>query len=103
MARVAPLPGLFCAVLGMIDAFRAMQAAGQDADPSVLAGGIWVALTTTAAGCALAMPVTLVLSWLKGRVAAERRLPQALIEGALAPGMTEAGAIDPLPGQVAHA
>ena len=92
VAQTAPLLGLFGTVLGMIDAFRAMQAAGQDVDPSVLAGGIWVALMTTAAGLAVAMPVAALLSWLEARVAGERRLAEALIEGALAPGLTEAAA-----------
>jgi len=103
VAQTAPLLGLFGTVLGMIDAFRAMQVAGQDVDPSVLAGGIWVALMTTAAGLAVAMPVTAVLSWLDGRVAVERRLAETLIEGALAPGMTEDALAGPVPGRVAHA
>jgi biopolymer transport protein ExbB len=103
VAQTAPLLGLFGTVLGMIDAFRAMQAAGQDVDPSVLAGGIWVALMTTAAGLAVAMPLTAVLSWLEGRVAAERRLAEALIEGALAPGLTEETLAGPVPRRAAHA
>lgn len=86
VAQTAPLLGLFGTVLGMIDAFRAMQAAGQEVDPSVLAGGIWVALMTTAAGLAVAMPVSVILSWFEARVAAERRMAEVLIEGALAPG-----------------
>lgn len=88
VAQVAPLLGLFGTVLGMIDAFQAMQGAGQNVDPSILAGGIWVALMTTAAGLAVAMPVSAVLSWLEAQVMAERRLAEALIEGALAPGVT---------------
>lgn len=88
VAQVAPLLGLFGTVLGMIAAFQAMQSAGATVDPSVLAGGIWVALMTTAAGLAVAMPVSAILSWLEARVTAERRLAEALIEGALAPGVT---------------
>lgn len=72
MAQVAPLLGLFGTVLGMIEAFRALQAAGAQVDPSLLAGGIWVALLTTAAGLAVAMPAALALSWLDGRIEAER-------------------------------
>jgi biopolymer transport protein ExbB len=104
VAQTAPLLGLFGTVLGMIDAFRAMQAAGQDVDPSVLAGGIWVALMTTAAGLAVAMPVTAILSWFEARMAAERRMAEALIEGALSPGL--AGAAPPRAardGRPAHA
>lgn len=72
IAQVSPLLGLFGTVLGMIEAFRALQEAGSTVDPAALAGGIWVALTTTAAGLAVAMPVTILLSWLEGRVEAER-------------------------------
>ncbi|MFD1910804.1 MotA/TolQ/ExbB proton channel family protein [Halodurantibacterium flavum] len=85
VAQIAPLLGLFGTVLGMIDAFRAMQEAGQDVDPSVLAGGIWVALMTTAAGLAVAMPVTAILAWFEGRMTGERRMAEMVIEGALSP------------------
>ncbi|MCC2096890.1 MAG: MotA/TolQ/ExbB proton channel family protein, partial [Hyphomicrobiales bacterium] len=44
VAQTAPLLGLFGTVLGMIEAFRELQSAGSAVDPSVLAGGIWVAL-----------------------------------------------------------
>lgn len=87
VAQTAPLLGLFGTVLGMIAAFRAMQEAGQSVDPSVLAGGIWVALMTTAAGLAVAMPLTAILSWFEGRMAHERRIAETLIEGALHPGL----------------
>ena len=72
IAQVAPLLGLFGTVLGMIDAFRALQAAGDAVDPSVLAGGIWVALLTTAAGLAVAMPTALALTFFESRAARER-------------------------------
>ncbi|MEI4232422.1 MotA/TolQ/ExbB proton channel family protein [Roseovarius sp. D22-M7] len=74
VAQVAPLLGLFGTVLGMIEAFQALQSAGSQVDPSLLAGGIWVALLTTAAGLAVAMPASVVLSWLDSRLAAERAL-----------------------------
>ncbi len=72
VAQLAPLLGLFGTVLGMIEAFRALQDAGSQVDPSILAGGIWVALLTTAAGLAVAMPVSLVLTWLETRIESER-------------------------------
>lgn len=90
VAQTAPLLGLFGTVLGMIAAFRTMQEAGQNVDPSMLAGGIWVALMTTAAGLAVAMPLTAILSWFEGRMASERRMAEILIEGALRPGLDEA-------------
>ena len=69
--QTAPLLGLFGTVLGMISAFQALQNAGADADPTVLAGGIWVALMTTAVGLAIAIPVAYVHAWLEGRIERE--------------------------------
>ncbi|WP_425319725.1 MotA/TolQ/ExbB proton channel family protein [Rhodovulum imhoffii] len=63
IATVAPLLGLLGTVLGMIEAFRVLEASGARADPSALAGGIWEALLTTAAGMAVAIPAALALSW----------------------------------------
>lgn len=63
IATIAPLIGLLGTVLGMIDAFQALQAAGNRADPAALAGGIWQALLTTAAGMAVAIPASMALSW----------------------------------------
>lgn len=72
VAQLAPLLGLFGTVIGMIEAFQKLQSAGSSVDPSLLAGGIWVALLTTAAGLAVAMPTSLVLSWLTARMQRER-------------------------------
>ncbi|MER0236631.1 MotA/TolQ/ExbB proton channel family protein [Fulvimarina sp. MAC8] len=72
IAQIAPLLGLFGTVLGMIEAFQAMQSAGSDIDPSQLAGGIWVALLTTAVGLAVAMPAQLLTTWFDGRIENER-------------------------------
>ncbi len=85
IAQIAPLLGLFGTVLGMIDAFRALQAAGAAVDPSILAGGIWVALLTTAAGLAVAMPTSLILSWFESRIARERDFADLLLARAEAP------------------
>ena len=60
---IAPLLGLLGTVLGMIDAFQALQDTGNQADPATLAGGIWEALLTTAAGMAVAIPAGIALSW----------------------------------------
>lgn len=68
IATVAPLLGLLGTVLGMIEAFQAMEAAGAQVNPAVLSGGIWVALLTTAVGLAVAIPVSLIHSWLERRV-----------------------------------
>lgn len=72
IAQIAPLLGLFGTVLGMIEAFQNLQSAGNSVDPSLLAGGIWVALLTTAVGLAVAMPVSLILTWFETRLENER-------------------------------
>lgn len=63
IATIAPLLGLLGTVLGMIAAFQALQQAGSKADPALLAGGIWEALLTTAAGMAVAIPASAALTW----------------------------------------
>jgi biopolymer transport protein ExbB len=47
----------------MIAAFQALQDAGGQTDPATLAGGIWEALLTTAAGMAVAIPAAAALTW----------------------------------------
>lgn len=59
---IGPLLGLLGTVTGMIGAFQALQEAGAAADPATLAGGIWEALLTTAAGMAVAIPAQVALS-----------------------------------------
>jgi biopolymer transport protein ExbB len=68
VALIAPLLGLLGTVLGMIAAFRALEAAGAAGDPGVLAGGIWEALLTTAAGMAVAVPAAVALTWFESVV-----------------------------------
>jgi biopolymer transport protein ExbB len=60
IANISPLIGLLGTVLGMINAFQALQNAGNRVDPSILSGGIWVALLTTAAGLIVAIPAAAV-------------------------------------------
>lgn len=57
IGALSPLLGLLGTVLGMIAAFRNLQAAGNQVDPAILSGGIWEALLTTAAGLVVAIPV----------------------------------------------
>ena len=68
IATIAPLIGLLGTVTGMIEAFQAMEAAGKQVDPSVLSGGIWQALLTTAIGLVVAIPAALMHSWLERKV-----------------------------------
>lgn len=85
VAQLAPLLGLFGTVLGMIEAFQALQGAGSSVDPSLLAGGIWIALLTTAVGLAVAMPTSLILSWFEARMEAERVFAEKALSTILAP------------------
>lgn len=50
IAGIAPMLGFFGTVTGMIKAFQEIQSLQGNVNPSVLAGGIWEALLTTAAG-----------------------------------------------------
>lgn len=68
IASLAPLLGLFGTVLGMIEAFRQLEQAGNQVNPAILSGGIWEALLTTAVGLAVAIPVVAILNWLERRV-----------------------------------
>ena len=67
-STVGPLLGLLGTVTGMIAAFQALQEAGSRADPATLAGGIWEALLTTAAGMAVAIPAQVALTWFESVV-----------------------------------
>lgn len=68
IGSLAPLLGLLGTVLGMIEAFRQLEAAGNQVNPAILSGGIWEALLTTAVGLTVAIPVVALLNWLERRV-----------------------------------
>jgi len=68
IAQLAPLLGLLGTVLGMIEVFVSLEAAGTQVEPGLLAGGIWEALLTTAAGLAIAIPATATYSFFEGEV-----------------------------------
>ncbi len=68
IAMVAPLLGLLGTVLGMIQSFQDLALAQGSANASVLAGGIWLALLTTAAGLIVAIPAAVAGSLLAVRV-----------------------------------
>ncbi len=92
IAQTAPLIGLLGTVLGMIEAFQAMQGAGAAVDPSVLAGGIWVALMTTAVGLAVAIPVSAIVGWFDSRIEAESSEMEALVTAFFTGAVAERGA-----------
>ncbi|MEJ5348368.1 MAG: MotA/TolQ/ExbB proton channel family protein [Desulfosoma sp.] len=68
IGNIAPLLGLLGTVTGMIRAFMAIQELGGKVDASVLAGGIWEAMLTTAAGLFVALPVMVAHSYLTSQV-----------------------------------
>ena len=84
VVQAAPMLGLLGTVIGMIDAFGTLStSAGGVADPTQLAGGIWTALTTTAAGLAIALATYFVATWLEGRIENERQTIEPLISAAV--------------------
>jgi len=68
IAMVSPLLGLLGTVLGMIQSFQELELAQGAANASVLAGGIWQALLTTAAGLIVAIPAAIGANLLAARV-----------------------------------
>lgn len=67
IANVAPLMGFLGTVAGMILAFAAIERAG-DVDPGLVAGGIKVALLTTATGLIIAIPVNIAYNYFVTRI-----------------------------------
>ncbi len=67
IANVAPLMGFLGTVAGMILAFDAIARAG-NVDPTLVAGGIKVALLTTAAGLVIAVPVNIGYNYFVTRI-----------------------------------
>ncbi len=67
IAMISPLLGLLGTVLGMIRAFRELELAEGAANASILAGGIWEALLTTAAGLLVAIPAAVGAALLAAR------------------------------------
>lgn len=63
-ATVAPLLGLLGTVIGLIDSFSKLGIGSARVDPTMLAGGIWAALLTTAAGLIVAIPALAAHGWL---------------------------------------
>jgi len=89
IGQTAPLLGLFGTVLGMIEAFSELEAAGSAVDPAQLAGGIWTALLTTAVGLAVAIPFSVIASLLDGRLDRERLVIESTLTGFLANRISE--------------
>lgn len=68
IAGIAPMLGFFGTVVGMIKAFQEIQNLQGNVNPSVLAGGIWEALVTTAAGLLVGILALFAYNFLIGRI-----------------------------------
>ncbi len=67
LMNVAPLLGFLGTVIGMIIAFQAIEVAGE-VEATLVAGGIKVALLTTATGLAIAIPVSIAHNYFVSRI-----------------------------------
>jgi biopolymer transport protein ExbB len=67
LTNIAPLLGFLGTVIGMIVAFQSIEAAGE-VEATLVAGGIRVALQTTAAGLMIAIPVSIGHNYFVSRI-----------------------------------
>lgn len=68
IGNVTPLIGLLGTVVGMVKTFMKIADLSGHVNPSLLAGGIWEALLTTAAGLTVAIPVIIIYHSFEGTV-----------------------------------
>lgn len=68
IGTITPLLGLLGTVTGMIKVFMGIQSMQGQINPSTLAGGIWEALITTAAGLIVAIPTIIVYHFFEDRI-----------------------------------
>ena len=83
IAVIAPLLGLLGTVLGMIQSFQELELAQGAANAATLAGGIWQALLTTAAGLVVAIPAAAGAALLSARVDGAAQMIEAAAGGFL--------------------
>lgn len=83
VVQMAPMLGLLGTVIGMIDAFGNLALSQEATDPRLLASGIWTALTTTAAGLAIALIAYFIASWLESRIEDERQTIELVVSSAI--------------------
>jgi biopolymer transport protein ExbB len=67
VTNIAPLLGFLGTVIGMIIAFQSIEAAGE-VEATLVAGGIKVALLTTAGGLTIAIPVSIGHNYFVSRI-----------------------------------
>jgi biopolymer transport protein ExbB len=68
IGNISTLLGLLGTVTGMIQTFIKIEASGGTAEVALLAGGIWEALLTTAAGLSVAIPTLVMYHYFEGIV-----------------------------------
>ena len=68
IGALTPLMGLLGTVIGMVRVFQRLAESGGNADITVMAGGIWEALLTTAAGMAVAIPTLIFYHYFMSRL-----------------------------------
>jgi len=68
VGNIAPLLGLLGTVTGMIKAFMVIERLGGRVNASVLAGGIWEAMLTTALGLSVAIPTIVAHNYLVSKL-----------------------------------
>ena len=69
IASVTPLMGLLGTIFGMITAFQTVAVSGEALGKTeMLAGGIYAAMITTAAGLSVAIPVLICYHWISARI-----------------------------------
>jgi biopolymer transport protein ExbB len=116
IGNVSPMVGLFGTVVGMIQLFNAMVAAGGQPQPVQLAAGISVALVTTFWGLLIAIPALAVYGIFRNRIetlaneamtqgeeilAQVRRVLRKRMEGASSSGSSAKPPIREIPGKSA--
>lgn len=92
---VAPMLGFLGTIIGLIRAFRSWEAMGDQITINMLAGGIYEAMLTTAAGLSITIPYYLLYTHLSGRVKNLTRLTEEHTE-MLVDRLTETPAQEPM-------
>ncbi len=80
IAGVSPLLGFLGTVTGMIKAFMQVEHLGGNVNASVLAGGIWEALLTTAVGLGIGIITFIFYNYFVGRVAGIKEEFEGIVE-----------------------
>jgi len=100
IGHLSPLLGLLGTVLGMIAAFMSIENAGPRVDPTVLSGGIWEALLTTAFGLTIAIPCMAAFYLFEGEIDRIRAIMRDECTGVLLRhGKLAPAALDEVPAQ----